>query len=162
MQAQAVKGKGKGKAAPVAVSHKPQVTQRTQRGPTMATATRVAVLHKPQVTQLTQRGPTIATAIRAPLVAVKGKGQQVTTAATTKGQGAKTRHMFVILRAAGNTGLTWQAIRASLIKQFGQAPKKRRSLYLLLAGHAWYKKVGNNGVVTYILGYPPIGPLGNY
>ena len=57
MQAQAVKGNGKGKAAPVAVSHKPQVTQRTQRGPTMATATRVAVLHKPQVTQRTQRGP---------------------------------------------------------------------------------------------------------
>jgi hypothetical protein len=66
-------------------------------------------------------------------------------------QGTKSQYMLDLLQQAGKDGLTWEAIREALIAKFGNAPKKRRSLYLLLEGRPWHKKTGANGVVTYFL-----------
>jgi hypothetical protein len=93
---------------------------------------------------------TYATAIRLPLAvnatAKKGQGQ---------GNGQKSQYMLALLQMAGNKGITWQAMQAALTAKFGNAPKKRRSLYLLLANLTWHKVTGANGVCTYFLGAAP-------
>jgi hypothetical protein len=79
-----------------------------------------------------------------------------TQKATASSRGAKTQYMLALLQQAGRQGITWASMQAALRAKFGNAPKKRRSLYLLLEAQPhWYKVTGRKGVVTYYLGKAP-------
>lgn len=96
--------------------------------------------------------PSLATLTRMPLAL------PVKAPAKAPGQGTKSQYIIALLTAAGSKGLTWAAIQAALIAKFGNAPKKRRTLYLLLQGTQHYRTTGAAGVKTYFLGKAPIVP----
>jgi hypothetical protein len=65
---------------------------------------------------------------------------------------AETKKVFMKnMLAAATDGLTWGQIREALITKYGSAPKKRSSLYQLLDGLPWEKKVGEKRIATYVL-----------
>jgi hypothetical protein len=91
--------------------------------------------------------PSLATLNRQPLALPVAKG---------KAQGQDKKEFILgLLQQAGARGITWASIQASLRAEFGQAPKKRASLYGVLAGIPWHKSTGAKGQVTYYLGKTP-------
>jgi len=74
---------------------------------------------------------------------------------TEAASGQRREFILALLTQAGPQGITWGQIRQALIEAFGSAPKKRAALYSILAGVAYFKTTGANGVVTYCLGKAP-------
>jgi hypothetical protein len=98
-------------------------------------------------TRYEQVHPSITTLVRKPLAL---------PAAKVKPQGLdKKQFILGLLQEAGAKGLTWANIQAQLKAKYGSAPKKRASLYAVLAGQPWHKTTGARGEVNYFLGKQP-------